>query len=120
MELQDKTQEMPYRGMILNGFAMLAAVILLIPAIVVAVAFILPDKGSDTYGAILGVTIGVAILLMAILSIGFFTQQPNHDFLRKISRHFPRDGLFLGQSFHEQKESLAQNPQHGHRPDKGQ
>lgn len=75
MELQDKTQEMPYRGMILNGFAMLAAVILLIPAIVVAVAFVLPDKGSDTYGAILGVTIGVAILLMAILSIGFFTQQ---------------------------------------------
>ena len=60
MELQDKTQEIPYRGMILNGFAMLAAVILLIPAIVVAIAFILPDKGSDTYGAILGVTIGVA------------------------------------------------------------
>ena len=38
MKLQDKTQEMLYRGMILNGFAMLAAVILLIPAIVVAVA----------------------------------------------------------------------------------
>lgn len=107
MELQDKTQEMPYRGMILNGFAMLAAVILLIPAIVVAVAFILPDKGSDTYGAILGVTIGVAILLMAILSIGFFTQQPNQSrvmiFFGKYRGTFRGTGYFWVNPFMNKK-----------------
>lgn len=107
MELQDKTQEMPYRGMILNGFAMLAAVILLIPAIVVAVAFILPDKGSDTYSAILGVTIGVAILLMAILSIGFFTQQPNQSrvmiFFGKYRGTFRGTGYFWVNPFMNKK-----------------
>lgn len=107
MELQDKTQEMPYRGMILNGFAMLAAVILLIPAIVVAVAFILPDKGSDTYRAILGVTIGVAILLMAILSIGFFTQQPNQSrvmiFFGKYRGTFRGTGYFWVNPFMNKK-----------------
>lgn len=107
MELQDKTQEMPYRGMILNGFAMLAAVILLIPAIVVALAFILPDKGCDTYGAILGVTIGVAILLMAILSIGFFTQQPNQSrvmiFFGKYRGTFRGTGYFWVNPFMNKK-----------------
>lgn len=107
MELQDKTQEMPYRGMILNGFAMLAAVILLIPAIVVAIAFILPDKGSDTYDAILGVTIGVAILLMAILSIGFFTQQPNQSrvmiFFGKYRGTFRGTGYFWVNPFMNKK-----------------
>lgn len=107
MELQDKTQEMPYRGMILNGFAMLAAVILLIPAIVVAVAFILPAKGSDTYSAILGVTIGVAILLMAILSIGFFTQQPNQSrvmiFFGKYRGTFRGTGYFWVNPFMNKK-----------------
>lgn len=107
MELQDKTQEMPYRGMILNGFAMLAAVILLIPAMVVAIAFILPDKGSDTYDAILGVTIGVAILLMAILSIGFFTQQPNQSrvmiFFGKYRGTFRGTGYFWVNPFMNKK-----------------
>ena len=107
MKLQDKTQEMPYRGMILNGFAMLAAVILLIPAMVVAVAFILPDTGSDTYGAILGVTIGVAILLMAILSIGFFTQQPNQSrvmiFFGKYRGTFRGTGYFWVNPFMNKK-----------------
>lgn len=107
MELIDKKQEMPYEGMILNGFAMLAVVLLLFPAIIAALAILLPDKGSETYGVIIGVSTGLAIIIMAILSIGFFTQQPNQSrvmiFFGKYRGTFRRTGYFWVNPFMNKK-----------------
>lgn len=64
---------MPYSGNVRNGFAMLALVLLLIPAVIAASFILLP---FDLYW-IAGIIAGVGFLSMLILSCGFFILQPN-------------------------------------------
>lgn len=70
---QQQNKEFPYAGKILNGFGMLAVVWLLIPAIVIASFFVLPEE----LFWISGILAGVALIAVGILSNGFFILQPN-------------------------------------------
>lgn len=70
---QQPNKEFPYGGKIFNGFGMLAAVWLLIPAIVIASFFVLP---GDLHW-LSGTLAGIALIAMGILSNGFFILQPN-------------------------------------------
>lgn len=70
-----KTKETPYAGKVANGFGMLAVVLLLIPAIVVALFLLLPQSLIW----IAGTSLIVGFFAMIILACGFFTQQPNQS-----------------------------------------
>lgn len=70
---QQPNKEFPYGGKIFNGFGMLAAVWLLIPAIVIASFFVLPGNLHWLSGTLAG----IALIAMGILSNGFFILQPN-------------------------------------------
>lgn len=72
MEKTDKEYE--FRGLVLNGFAMLAVQIILIPAIVLALIFVpqVPDW-------VMALGCSVCGVLWIINLVGFFTQQPNQS-----------------------------------------
>lgn len=83
MEGIDKNKEFKYAGRIFNGFAMLAMVLIGIPALAICVAIGITalcgiEEGDPTIGVWV-ITAIVAVLVMGILSIGFFTQQPNQS-----------------------------------------
>lgn len=71
--MKNNNKEIPYSGNVRNGFAMLALVLLLIPAVIVASFILLP---FSLYW-IAGIVAGVGLLSMIILSCGFFVLQPN-------------------------------------------
>lgn len=71
--MKNNNKEIPYSGNVRNGFAMLALVLLLIPAAIAASFILLP---FDLYW-IAGIIAGVGFLSMLILSCGFFVLQPN-------------------------------------------
>lgn len=71
--MKNNNKEIPYSGNVRNGFAMLALVLLLIPAVIVASFILLP---FDLYW-IAGIIAVVGFLSMLILSCGFFVLQPN-------------------------------------------
>lgn len=71
--MKNNNKEIPYSGNVCNGFAMLALVLLLIPAAIAASFILLP---FDLYW-IAGIITGVGFLSMLILSCGFFVLQPN-------------------------------------------
>lgn len=71
--MKNNNKEIPYSGNVRNGFAMLALVLLLIPAVIAASFILLP---FDLYW-IAGIIAGVGFLSMLILSCGFFILQPN-------------------------------------------
>lgn len=83
MEGIDKNKEFKYAGRIFNGFAMLAMVLIGIPALAICVAIGITvlfgiEEGDPTIGVWV-ITAILAVLVMGILSIGFFTQQPNQS-----------------------------------------
>lgn len=83
MEGIDKNKEFKYAGRIFNGFAMLALVLIGIPALAICTAIGITtlfgiEEGDPTIGVWV-ITAIVAVLVMGILSIGFFTQQPNQS-----------------------------------------
>ena len=83
MEEIYQNKEFKYAGRIFNGFAMLAMVLIGIPALAICVAIGITalcgiEEGDPTIGAWV-ITAIVAVLVMGILSIGFFTQQPNQS-----------------------------------------
>lgn len=63
-------KECEYAGILINGFAMMAFVYLALPALIVA-CFACGE------GVFLSVVIAVLILAILVLSVGFFTQEPN-------------------------------------------
>lgn len=65
-----KRKECEYAGILINGFAMMAFVYLALPALIVA-CFACGE------GVFLSVVIAVLILAILVLSVGFFTQEPN-------------------------------------------
>lgn len=73
MEQQNKNKEFEYNGLLVNGFAMLAVVFLLIPAAVVA-AWVLWGESSLA----LAVAISVVFFILFVLGcVGYFVQEPN-------------------------------------------
>lgn len=83
MEEIYQNKEFKYAGKIFNGFAMLAMVLIGIPALAICVAIGITvlfgiEEGDPTIGVWV-ITAIVAVLIMGILSIGFFTQQPNQS-----------------------------------------
>ncbi len=83
MEGIDKNKEFKYAGRIFNGFAMLAMVLIGIPALAICVTIGITalfgiEEGDPTIGVWV-ITAILAVLVMGILSIGFFTQQPNQS-----------------------------------------
>ncbi|MDE6927513.1 MAG: SPFH domain-containing protein [Muribaculaceae bacterium] len=71
--MKNYNKEIPYSGKVRNGFAMLALVLLLIPAIIATSFILLP---FSLYW-IAGIIAGVGFLTMLILLCGFFVLQPN-------------------------------------------
>ena len=83
MEEIYQNKEFKYAGRIFNGFAMLAMVLIGIPALAICVAIGITalcgiEEGDPTIGVWV-ITAIVAVLVMGVLSIGFFTQQPNQS-----------------------------------------
>lgn len=83
MEENYQNKEFKYAGRIFNGFAMLAMVLIGIPALAICIAIGIIalfgiEEGDPTIGVWVITTIA-AVLVMGILSIGFFTQQPNQS-----------------------------------------
>ena len=94
---------MPYSGKVRNGFAMLALVLLLIPAISIASFILLP---FSLYW-IAGIIAGLGFLTMLILSCGFFVLQPNQArvmiFFGKYRGTFRETGYFWVNPFMTKK-----------------
>lgn len=83
MEEIYQNKEFKYAGRIFNGFAMLAMVLIGIPVLAICAAIGITaifgiEEGDSTIGVWV-ITAIVAVLVMGILSIGFFTQQPNQS-----------------------------------------
>lgn len=83
MEENYQNKEFKYAGRIFNGFAMLSMVLVGIPVLAVCIALaistifgIAEDDPTITLWVLTGI---VAVSVMGILSIGFFTQQPNQS-----------------------------------------
>ncbi len=95
-------KEFTFKGTRLNGFAMLAVELLLIPALAAAINILCFDM--------LAVTIPASVLLFTawiVISIGFFTQQPNQSrvmiFFGKYRGTFRDTGYFWVNPFISRK-----------------
>ncbi len=95
-------KEFTFKGTRLNGFAMLAVELLLIPALTAAINILCFDM--------LAVTIPASVLLFTawiVISIGFFTQQPNQSrvmiFFGKYRGTFRDTGYFWVNPFISRK-----------------
>lgn len=103
MEIQDKNKEFPYQGETVNGFAMLAVELLLIPAIIIALFMVLP--GSLRWLAVTAA--GLGLICMGIMAGGFFVQQPNQArvmiFFGKYKGTYRQTGFFWINPFMSKK-----------------
>ncbi len=70
---QKNNREFPYEGKLLNGFAMLAAVLIPVPVSILVLLLALPEY---LYW-IPGIVAGVGLIVIGILLCGFFVLQPN-------------------------------------------
>lgn len=100
MDKIEQNKEIPFSGMVFNGFAMLAVVLLLIPAII-ALGFLT---------GILPLAIplaAVGVIAMIILACGFMILQPNQArvmiFFGKYRGTFTRTGYFWVNPFMNKK-----------------
>lgn len=95
-----QNKEVPYSGLVFNGFAMLAVVLLLIPAVIV-LGFL---TGILPLAITLAVVGSIAIIIMAC---GFMILQPNQArvmiFFGKYRGTFTRTGYFWVNPFMETK-----------------
>lgn len=81
MKSVDNNKEFEYSGRVFNGFAMLAIVLLLLPGIGVGIIWNLIANYGMT-DATMGISIAFGVfdmIAMTIMSVGFFTQQPNQS-----------------------------------------
>ena len=90
----DENKEFDYSGYVVSGFAMLAVVLLLIPAVIVTLWLALPQPLIW----LSAVSTAVGVLAMIILACGFFILQPNQArvmiFFGKYRGTFRRTGYF--------------------------
>lgn len=104
-------KEMDYTGRILNGFPMLAVVLAVIPvittAVIVGLVYAFNVHTEDGYAACIVPLVAIALLLMGILSVGFFVQQPNQSrvmiFFGKYRGTFRSTGFFWVNPFMSRK-----------------
>lgn len=100
---QTTNKEFPYNGKILNGFGMLAVVLLLFPAIIAFSFIVLPEP----LWWISGIITGVSVLCMIVLSCGFFVLQPNQArvmiFFGKYRGTYKNTGFFWVNPFMDKK-----------------
>ena len=98
-----ENKEHAYTGSVINGFAMLPVVLLLIPAIVAAFFIVLP---FELYW-IAAIAAGIGFIGFIILSCGFFILQPNQSrvmiFFGKYRGTFRRTGYFWVNPFMTKK-----------------
>ena len=82
MKTENYNHEVEYSGKLYNGFAMLAAMLLLVVAIAVAGGLMIAfasDNGAATLG-VCGIVLEIIdIALLIVMCVGFFTQQPNES-----------------------------------------
>lgn len=102
--MKNENKEFPYSGTINNGFAMLAVVLLLIPALIVMSIIWLGGNGQEGAAAL---SVCALVLLDFILSVGFFMQQPNQArvmiFFGKYRGTFKGTGFFWINPFMSRK-----------------
>ncbi len=100
---RNKNCEFPYEGKILNGFGMLALILIPVPAIVATLFIALPEY----LFWIPGIILGVGLIWMAIMSCGFFVVQPNQArvmiFFGKYRGTFCKTGYFWVNPFMTKK-----------------
>lgn len=100
MDNIQQNREIPFSGMVFNGFAMLAVVLLLIPAII-ALGFL---TGILPLAILLA---AVGVIAMSILAGGFMILQPNQArvmiFFGKYCGTFSRTGYFWVNPFMNKK-----------------
>lgn len=98
-----ENKERAYTGGVINGFAMLPVVLLLIPAIIAAFFIVLP---FELYW-IAAIAAGIGFIGFIILSCGFFILQPNQSrvmiFFGKYRGTFRRTGYFWVNPFMTKK-----------------
>ena len=98
-----ENKERAYTGGVINGFAMLPVVLLLIPAIIAAFFIVLP---FELYW-IAAIAAGIGFIGLIILSCGFFILQPNQSrvmiFFGKYRGTFRRTGYFWVNPFMTKK-----------------
>lgn len=91
---RDKNCEFPYEGKILNGFGMLALILIPVPVIVATLFIVLPEY----LFWIPGIILGVGLIWMGIMACGLFVLQPNQArvmiFFGKYRGTYQKTGFF--------------------------
>lgn len=75
MKNKELNHEFEYQGFIVNGFVMLPACLIVIPALIAAIFLLVPDPES-ALAIVPAVVLGVVLIVMLT---GFFIQQPNES-----------------------------------------
>lgn len=100
---KERNCEFPYEGKILNGFGMLALILIPVPVIVVTLFIILPES----LFWIPGITVGLGFIWMVIMACGFFVLQPNQArvmiFFGKYRGTYQKTGFFWVNPFMTKK-----------------
>ncbi len=111
MEKNSQNKEFEYSGRIFNGFAMLSAVLVGIPVLAVCMALAITAvfgiAEGDPIITLWVLTVIGAVITMVILSVGFFTQQPNQSrvmiFFGNYRGTFRGTGFFWANPFMSRK-----------------
>lgn len=103
----EENKEYGYEGFVLNGFAMLAVVALIVPALMVAMVVWAVGTDSENVHTAVGITSLLLIFADIIMCIGFFMQQPNQArvmiFFGKYKGTFKKTGFFWVNPFMNRK-----------------
>ena len=103
----EENKEYGYEGFVLNGFAMLAVVALIVPALMVAMVVWAVGTDSENVHTAVGISSLLLIFADIIMCIGFFMQQPNQArvmiFFGKYKGTFKKTGFFWVNPFMNRK-----------------
>lgn len=103
---QKINREFPYEGKILNGFGMLAVVLLIIP-LVIAIVWPMAVNLSEDYLGLIAIPIILGVIAMTILACGLFVLQPNQArvmiFFGKYRGTYQKTGYFWVNPFMTKK-----------------
>ena len=109
-----ENKEFQFKGMTMNGFAMLFVNIMLT---VLSVAIIVTGFMQNLNDILTGLIVGFGFAVFAVtlfIWAGFVMLEPGgtcDDVLRKIQRHVHQGGLLMGAPFHQHQEAVASCPQ---------
>ncbi len=97
-------EESEYKGLVFNGFAMLAVVLIMIPALIVLTIKLLLENDMVDLGAAI---VTALVLIDVIMLVGFFSQQPNQArvmiFFGKYRGSFRNTGFYWVNPFMNRK-----------------